>query len=70
VLKKASEYQEHARECRQLARTAVSPEHKAMLEKMAQTWEALARERQQRIWRASRMSASERNFEGDQGLNP
>jgi hypothetical protein len=48
-LKKASEYQQHAEECRLLARNAVSPEHKAMLENMAQTWEGLAEERKKRL---------------------
>jgi hypothetical protein len=67
-LKKASEYQEHADECRQLARTAVSPEHKAMLKKMAQTWESLARDRVQRIERARRIAGLEQT--ADHGLNP
>jgi hypothetical protein len=48
-MRKISEYQEHANECRLLARTAVSPEHKAMLENMAQTWESLAEERKRRL---------------------
>ena len=56
ALRKASEYQEHAKECRLLARTAVSPEHKVMLEKMAQTWESLARDRLERIARTQRIA--------------
>jgi hypothetical protein len=32
-----------------LAKTAVSPEHAAMLENMAKTWEGLAKEREQRL---------------------
>jgi hypothetical protein len=34
-MKKASEYLGHAEECRLLARSAVTPEHRAMLENMA-----------------------------------
>jgi len=68
-LKKASEYKEHAKECRQLARTAVSPEHKAMLEQMAQTWESLARDRLERIARARRISELEQCEDIEQGLN-
>jgi hypothetical protein len=48
-MRKISEYQEHADECRLLAKTAVSPEHKAMLENMARTWESLAEERRKRL---------------------
>ena len=55
-LKKAHEYREHAEECRVLARTALSPNHKAWLEKMAETWEGLAKEREQRIARSKRIA--------------
>jgi hypothetical protein len=48
-MRKISEYQEHADECRLLAKTSLSPEHKAMLENMARTWEALAEERRKRL---------------------
>jgi len=49
ALKKATEYLEHAAECRKLARAAGNAEQKAALEKMAQTWEGLAEERQRRV---------------------
>lgn len=47
-MKKASEYLGHAEECRLLAKSAVSPEHKDMLENMARSWESLASQRKQR----------------------
>ena len=70
ALKKASDYKEHAKECRALARTAVSPEHKAMLEKMAQTWESLARDRLERLARTHRISQLEQAVDSEQGANP
>jgi hypothetical protein len=69
ALKKASEYREHANECRQLARTAVGSEHKAMLEKMAQTWESLARDRVQRIEWMRRITGLD-SINADQGTSP
>jgi hypothetical protein len=47
-LRKLSEYLKHAQECRQMARTA-SPEHKAMLEQMAETWDQLAEARKRQL---------------------
>jgi hypothetical protein len=48
-MRKISEYQEHADQCRLLAKMMGAPEHKAMLENMAQTWESLAEERRKRL---------------------
>ena len=47
-MKKVSEYEEHVRECKQLAQGATSPEHKKMLLNMAEAWQALADERRRR----------------------
>jgi hypothetical protein len=58
-LKKASEYRVHAQECRMLARNALTPEHKAMLENMAHTWEMLAKERERRLLREQRIAELE-----------
>jgi hypothetical protein len=58
-LKKAHEYREHAEECRRLAKTA-SGEHKAHLENMAETWDNLAKDREERIARAKRISELEK----------
>jgi hypothetical protein len=60
-MKKASEYYQNADSCRQLAKTAITPEHAAMLENMAQTWESLAREREQRLARMDRITALEQS---------
>ena len=48
-MKKASEYKQHALECRALARTTQIDEHRAQLLKMAETWEALAIERERML---------------------
>jgi hypothetical protein len=56
-MKKASEYKARADECRVLAARTSNPEHKAMLTKMAETWESLARERIERIARNERIAA-------------
>jgi hypothetical protein len=45
-VKKASEYRQHAKECRTLAAQAVSEEHRKQLSAMADTWDALALERE------------------------
>jgi hypothetical protein len=49
-MKKASEYREHAAECRQLAAT-MDGEHQRQLLEMADTWEQLAHEREELIAR-------------------
>ena len=43
-----------------LARNALTPEHKAMLENMAHTWEMLAKEREGRLLREQRIAGLER----------
>ena len=50
-LHKASEYHVRAEECRALAARAPKPEHKRMLEDMAETWERLAQQREALIAR-------------------
>jgi hypothetical protein len=44
-MRKLSEYQQHAKECRRMAAQTKNSTHKRQLEEMAQTWEMLARER-------------------------
>lgn len=44
-MKKASEYRQHAVECRQLASRMDLGEHRDQLLEMAATWDALARDR-------------------------
>ena len=58
-MKKASEYHEHAEECRLLAGRSLDPEHKDALIKMAETWENLAREREALVARKERIAALE-----------
>lgn len=41
-MKKASEYREHARECRELAALMVKPKNREQLLRMAAHWEQLA----------------------------
>jgi hypothetical protein len=48
-MKKASEYREHAQECRTLARRARSAEDRAMFLNMADTWESLAEARERQL---------------------
>jgi hypothetical protein len=45
-MRKISEYEQYAEECRQLARASTDPKYRATLEKMARAWEAVAEERQ------------------------
>jgi hypothetical protein len=54
-LEKTSEYREHAEECRVLAKAALTPEHKAILENMGRTWEMLAKSREERLRREQRL---------------
>jgi hypothetical protein len=63
-MEKVSEYRHNAAECRKLAAGIQSPEHKAMLAKMAETWETLAKEREKLISRQHRISALEQTGSG------
>ena len=42
AMRKVSEYEAHAAECRRLADQMSNPEHKKQLIQMAETWEMLA----------------------------
>ena len=57
-MKKASEYRQHAQECRALARNAKADEHRFQLLKMAETWEALAAERERVVRERARAGMS------------
>lgn len=54
-LKKASEYREHAAQCRQMMESA-APEQKTMLETMAKTWDTLAEDRERRLAQQQRIA--------------
>jgi hypothetical protein len=58
-MKKVSDYRQHAAECRKLGAGVQNQEHKAMLTKMAETWESLAKEREELIARQHRIAALE-----------
>jgi ferric-dicitrate binding protein FerR (iron transport regulator) len=58
-MKKVSEYQAHADECRRLAAGTSNEEHRAALQRMAETWESLANDRAERILREARIEALE-----------
>jgi hypothetical protein len=45
-IRKVSEYQAHANECRKLAASMKDPEHKKQLQFIIEAWEMLAKERQ------------------------
>lgn len=45
-MKKAHDYRAHAKECRALARSALTDGERKQLEDMANTWEALAEQRE------------------------
>ena len=55
-MEKASEYRRNAQACRDMARTTGSPEHKTMLENMAEAWETLAKNRELTIARRRRIA--------------
>ena len=58
-MKKASEYKEHAEECRALSRRSKSPEDREMLLNMAATWDALAESRLKTTERQRRLAKLE-----------
>jgi hypothetical protein len=50
-MKKASEYRQHAEECRQLANRMEHGEHRSQLLEMAATWDKLAADRSELVRR-------------------
>jgi hypothetical protein len=48
-MKLASEYRQHAQECRALARTAQNEEQRTQLLKMAEAWDNFAAERERLV---------------------
>jgi hypothetical protein len=44
-MRKVSEYEQHAEECRKMAAHTKNPTHKKQLEDMAEAWEMLAKAR-------------------------
>ena len=55
-MRKASEYREHAAECREMASRVKAPQRDQLLT-MAETWESLADDRDKQIARQERIKA-------------
>jgi hypothetical protein len=54
-MKKASEYRQYATECRMLATSATTEEHRQMLLRMAETWANLGNLREARMAQKQRL---------------
>lgn len=52
-MRKIEEYEQHAEECRRLAKKMQNLEHKKSLEEMAEAWAMLARERRRQLEKQS-----------------
>ena len=50
-MRKLSEYEDHATECRRMATIRRDPVHRKQLEDMAEAWAMLARERKKKLLR-------------------
>ncbi len=59
-MKKATEYREHAAECRRLALQMPSGEQREAPEEMARTWDSLAEEREGKLDEVSEADLRER----------
>jgi hypothetical protein len=57
-MKKASEYRQHAEECRLLAQGMAQGEHRDQLLEMAATWEKLAADRSELVRRYPELALS------------
>jgi hypothetical protein len=62
-MKKASEYREHAQQCRDLAKRMTIGEQRDQLLDMAQTWERLAAERADPVRRHPELSIGDEHAE-------
>jgi hypothetical protein len=62
-MKKASEYREHAQQCRELAKGMTPGEQRDQLLEMATTWEKLAAERSDLVRRHPELSIGEEHAE-------
>lgn len=60
-MRKVSEYEQHARECRAMAAKTQNPTHKQQLEEMAEAWTMLATERRKLILNQERASGAARS---------
>jgi hypothetical protein len=58
-MRKVEEYLRHVQECRQLAASSSNEESRRQLLEMADTWDSLARDRQEQVARQQRIGALE-----------
>jgi hypothetical protein len=65
-MKKASEYHQHAEECRALARNMAQGEQRDQLLEMAHTWDKLAEERSELVHRRPDLTLDSEHEEGHQ----
>ena len=69
-MRKVSEYELQAAECRQMAAKAGDPLHKKQLEEMAEAWTMLARERRKLLLKqANGHSLGPANLAGDGNIH-
>lgn len=57
-MRKLSEYQQHAQECRDMAASMKDLAHKKQLQDMAATWEMLATERRKQLAKQANSSST------------
>ena len=57
IMRKVSEYEQHAHECRRMAANMRDAGHRKQLEDMAEAWEMLARERQRQLMKQANGNA-------------
>jgi hypothetical protein len=63
-MRKVSAYRKHAEECRTLMGGTKTPEHREMLQQMAETWEALAESRKKQLERRAQRELVRNRGEG------
>ena len=64
-MRKVEEYRKHAEECRQLSAASSNDESRRQLLDMAETWESLAKDREEQIARQKRIDAIEGSGGGE-----
>jgi hypothetical protein len=63
-VRKVSEYEQHAAECRQMAARTNDPEQKKQYQEMADAWAMLARERAKQLAKSGRQAPSTKATDG------
>jgi hypothetical protein len=63
-LRKVSEYEQHAEECRKMASRMKDPVHRKQVEDMAQAWAMLARERERQLLKLATQAEAPARWQG------